>query len=140
MRLLLDANIFLEVLLEQQQAEVAGELLENDAAHELCVSDFALHAVCLIALRQRAFQVLRQFLEDAVIPGSLNILVIPPAELTEVLDAVHSLGLDFDDAYQYVLAEKQGLTLVSFDKDFDHTPRGRQKPQAILQITNNPTP
>ena len=119
MRLLLDANIFLEVLLEQQQAKVAGELLENTAAHELCVSDFALHAVCLIALRQRAFQVLRQFLEDTVIPGSLNILVIPPEELTEVLDAVQMLGLDFDDAYQFTIAKAHGLAIVTQDHHFE---------------------
>ena len=27
--------------------------------------------------------------------------------------------LDYDDAYQYALAEKDNLILVSFDSDFD---------------------
>jgi len=29
--------------------------------------------------------------------------------------------LDFDDAYQYALAEKHDLIIVSFDSDFDKT-------------------
>ena len=101
MRLLLDANIFLEVLLQQKQAPVAAALLKNDADHDLCVSDFALHAVCLIACRNRAVPVLTQFLNDAVVSDSLTIIEVPLKELTEVLDTAQLLGLDFDDAYQY---------------------------------------
>ena len=37
-------------------------------------------------------------------------------------------GLRFDDAYQYVVAERYGLTIVSFDSDFDPTERGRNTP------------
>lgn len=33
-------------------------------------------------------------------------------------------NLDFDDAYQYVAAQKTNLSLISFDTDFDHTERG----------------
>jgi hypothetical protein len=40
--------------------------------------------------------------------------------------------LDFDDAYQYVAAEKHDLTLVSFDADFDRTDRGRKTPVDVL--------
>ena len=40
--------------------------------------------------------------------------------------------LDFDDAYQYTLAEKHDLSLVSFDKDFDKTERGRKTPIEVL--------
>jgi len=39
--------------------------------------------------------------------------------------------LDFDDAYQYVAAEKNGLVLVSFDGDLDKTPNGRKTPAQI---------
>jgi uncharacterized protein len=41
-------------------------------------------------------------------------------------------GLNFDDAYQYVAAEKHDLTLVSFDADFDRTERGRKTPAEVL--------
>lgn len=138
MRLLLDANVILEVLPQQRQAGAAAELLENQADHELYISDFALHAVCLISLRHQAIQVLTQFLNDAIASAALIVIEISSAELILVLDTVQLLGLDFDDAYQYVLAENEGLSLVSFDKDFDKTPRGRQTPQTILQHTNHP--
>jgi predicted nucleic acid-binding protein len=43
-----------------------------------------------------------------------------------------SFGLDFDDAYQYVAAERFGTVLVSFDSDFDRTKRGRKSPEMLL--------
>jgi predicted nucleic acid-binding protein len=42
--------------------------------------------------------------------------------------------LDFDDAYQYVAAEKYGLTIVSLDHDFDQTERGRKTPDEVLSV------
>jgi len=42
--------------------------------------------------------------------------------------------LDFDDAYQYVAAEKYNLTIISFDNDFDKTERGRKTPEEIQEI------
>jgi len=36
--------------------------------------------------------------------------------------------LSFDDAYQYVAAEKFGYILISLDSDFDRTPKGRRLP------------
>ncbi len=141
MKLLLDANIFLEVLLQQQQAPVAEKLLDNHAAHELYISDFALHAICLVALRHKAFGILTNFLSDVVSLGSIKVISLASQDLIEAVDTVQLFKLDFDDAYQYVLAEKHQMTLVSFDSDFDKTPRGRQTPQAINQMApaNNPT-
>jgi predicted nucleic acid-binding protein len=40
--------------------------------------------------------------------------------------------LDFDDAYQYVMSERENAITVSFDSDFDRTERGRQTPAQIL--------
>ena len=42
--------------------------------------------------------------------------------------------LDFDDAYHYVAAEKYGLTIVSLDRDFDQTERGRKTPDEVLSV------
>jgi predicted nucleic acid-binding protein len=46
---------------------------------------------------------------------------------------MYQFRLDFDDAYQYVAAEKYGLTLVSFDADFDQTKLGRKTPDDVLR-------
>ena len=53
-------------------------------------------------------------------------------DLRRVLSAMKSFHLDFDDAYQYVAAERNGLVLVSFDADFDKTDMGRKTPADIL--------
>jgi predicted nucleic acid-binding protein len=45
---------------------------------------------------------------------------------------MEQFNLDFDDAYQYLAAEKHGLILVSLDSDFDRTERGRQTPVEAL--------
>ena len=44
---------------------------------------------------------------------------------------IESYNLDFDDAYHYVVAECAQATIVSFDKDFEQTPQGRQTPERI---------
>jgi len=52
-------------------------------------------------------------------------------DMEAVVNAATMYNLDFDDAYQYVVAEKHGLGLVSFDSDFDRTRRGRKAPSEI---------
>jgi predicted nucleic acid-binding protein len=41
-------------------------------------------------------------------------------------------NLDFDDAYQYTLAEKNDFFVVSFDSDFDRTERKRKIPSELF--------
>jgi predicted nucleic acid-binding protein len=48
-------------------------------------------------------------------------------------------NLDFDDAYQYTAAEKYDIQIVSFDTDFDKTPRGRMTPREILNTLQQKT-
>jgi predicted nucleic acid-binding protein len=44
------------------------------------------------------------------------------------VSASKNFNLDFDDAYQYAVAEKHGLNIVSFDADFDRTEKKRKVP------------
>jgi uncharacterized protein len=52
--------------------------------------------------------------------------------MPRVVDILDNFQLDFDDAYQYVIAERENAIIVSFDKDFDPTPKGRQTPSQVL--------
>ena len=54
-------------------------------------------------------------------------------DMGSVINAAQRFTLDFDDAYQYVIAEKYDLTLVSFDSDFDRTERGRKTPEEFAK-------
>jgi len=68
------------------------------------------------------------FLSDTLEDSAVRLIRLDTAGLKEVPIVRRKFGLDFDDAYQYLAAEKYGLTLVSFDSDFDRTERGRNTP------------
>jgi len=48
------------------------------------------------------------------------------------VEIMRKFGLDFDDAYQYVAAERHDLLIVSFDSDFDRTERRRKTPADLI--------
>lgn len=73
----------------------------------------------------------RLFLQDVEV--SMHLVRLNLAELDILPEAAQDLNLDFDDAYQYVLAERRGLHLVSFDTDFDRTPLRRVTPAVALR-------
>jgi len=131
MKFLIDTNIFLEVMLNQQHAQEAKSFLQESDIHEYFISDFSLHSIALILLRRRAFNLLERFIADTVRSGSIRVLGVLPDDLMQVVDAAQQHGLDFDDAYQYVLALQHELPIISFDSDFDRTPLGRQRPNEI---------
>jgi uncharacterized protein len=137
MKLLLDTNVFLEAIHNQPHAMTA-RLLLNDGRHELHTSIFSLHSIGVNLLRRRLTQRWQLFLHEMVLSEQVQVLTLPMPELMRIPLVIQQYSLDFDDAYQYLTAEHFQLTLVSFDKDFDKTARGRQTPQAILQFTNNP--
>ncbi len=51
MKLLLDTNVFLEILLEQERADEARTLLKKTSEHEFFLSDFSLHSIGLMLFR-----------------------------------------------------------------------------------------
>ncbi len=134
MKLLLDTNVFLTAIFNQRHAGAAKKLLAN-TAHELFISIFSLHSIGLILLNRHQPALWSRFLNDLILSGQVMVLILDNQDLADVLKTAQSFNLDFDDAYQYLAAERNGLTLVSFDSDFDRTPRGRQTPQAINRIT-----
>lgn len=140
MRLLIDTNVILEVMLGQPQAQAAQAFLALAGRHEFHLTDFALHSICQILLRRKRVAELESFLKAGIDSGNVTVLSVSAAHIQEVIDTASLLRLDFDDAYQYTIAEKHDLNLVSFDKDFDRTPCGHQTPQAILQLTHNSNP
>jgi hypothetical protein len=75
------------------------------------------------------------FLDD-LIKRNVATRHVPPSLLYAVLDVMHRHTLKFDDAFQYVAAERYDLIIVSNDADFDRTPRGRRTPaQALADLT-----
>ena len=82
----------------------------------------------LLLFYRKQHSVFQQFLKDMIIDGGIIITSLVVDDMESVVNVSRKYKLDFDDAYQYVAAEKYGLTLVSFDTDFDRTERGRKTP------------
>jgi len=69
MRALLDTNIFLEIILSQEKAEDAKNLLLKSAQHEFFLTDYSLHSIGLLLFRRKQHEAFRAFLEDVLVNG-----------------------------------------------------------------------
>ncbi|MDX9954262.1 MAG: PIN domain-containing protein [Anaerolineae bacterium] len=131
MRLLLDTNIFLEILLDQVQATACRRLLSKTAEYRLFISDFSLHSIGIILFRRNQYQVFEEFWVDVLLNAKVGMLALPGDVMNHLVQVAQRFSLDFDDAYQYALAEYYGLSLVSLDADFDRTECGRKTPTQL---------
>jgi len=131
---LLDTNILLELLLEQENSDDVEYLFARIPAERLFITDFALYSMGIILFRRKRSDTFVQVVDDLFLEADVNLIQIGPADMKRVEQIAHLFRLDFDDAYQYVAAEKYGLTLVSFDADFDRTKQGRKTPAEVLSV------
>ena len=132
MRILLDTNIFLEVLLRQENSEIVKRLLSSNHEHEFHITDFSLHSIAIILFRAGQAVTFNKFVVDMIYGAGIEMITMPLLEIKKVSDNAGRFHLDFDDAYQYSVAEKHGLTIVSFDTDFDRTELKRKTPSDFL--------
>ncbi|MBN2207774.1 MAG: type II toxin-antitoxin system VapC family toxin [Candidatus Coatesbacteria bacterium] len=132
MRLLIDTNIFLEVILDQDRASEASSFLKSATRdHESFMSDFSLHSIGVFLVRRRQVKAFRDFLSDVIFGLGINVKRLDETDMSSVCDVAERFRLDFDDAYQYVAAQRFDLTIVSYDSDFDRTDRGRTAPSQV---------
>lgn len=131
MTYLLDTNIILELLLEQEKADEVEYFLRNTSLSQLCLSEFSLYTIGINLLRHQKSDSLLKMIEDMLIMGGVQLIRLKVEDMEKLVDFSKRFSLDFDDAYQYTLAEKYNLTLVSFDSDFDKTERGRKTPKEV---------
>ncbi len=125
---LIDTNIWLERLLSQTKAEEVGHLFSTISSEHLFMTDFTFHSIGIVMSRLKHNEALLRFVQDAFIDGAVSLIHLEPEDTQPIIHLIENFNLDFDDAYQYRAAEKYDLTLVSFDGDFDRTPRGRKTP------------
>jgi len=130
---LLDTCIVLELLLDQEKAGEVERFLHNISPDLLHLSEFSLYSLGVILLRRQAFDVFLQIVDDLLLTGGVSLVRLGPENMDEVVRVAQSFRLDFDDAYQYAVAAKHDLTIVSFDSDFDHTERQRRTPAELLR-------
>ena len=130
---LIDTNVWLEVLLDQEESETAGEMLSQLDSRLLSLTDFACHSIGVVLTRLDKIGDYEEFIDDTLVEHSVNICRVACEDSHGITLAIRGYGLDFDDAYQYVAATQNDLEIVSFDSDFDATDLGRLHPVEVLE-------
>ena len=128
---LADTNIFLEALLEQERANEVQEFLQSIDLDTIFITDFSLNSIGIALFNRKKYASFTSFVEDMIV-GGIHILSLSLEDLMTLNLLVQKFNPDFDDAYQYTVAERYNLQLISFDRDFDQTDRGRKEPIDIL--------
>jgi len=127
---LVDTNIWLEMLLGREKANEVRQFILRIDSRYLVVTEFSLYSLGIILTRLKKDQAVREFLKDLE-QNDTSLIRLDTEGLKGSLILRQKHELDFDDAYQYAVAEKYDLIIVSFDKDFDKTPRGRKTPAEV---------
>lgn len=115
MSYLLDTNIFLEILLDQDKKEVCKNFLETHTG-EIFISDFSLHSIGVILYRHNKSDLFNQFLEDTL--DKIEIITLSKEKYREIDDVYNQYKLDFDDSYQFLLAQEHQMAIATQDADF----------------------
>jgi len=118
-----DANIFLEILLEQRKANLCEKFLTKvkTGEEEAMITDFLLDAIVLVLQGHgRNSDDLATFISSLSAYKGLRIYFLSLADRLFATKHMKEFGLDYDDATTYQAIKRMGAnTLVSFDSDFD---------------------
>jgi hypothetical protein len=129
----LDTNIFLEYILRRSRVEEVRDFFRRADLSVLHISDFSLHTIGVIYLRERKSREFLTFVHEDIIASGIRVISLTTDNFSKITEAADRFHLDFDDAYQYAVADRYGLSIVSFDKDFDRTEKGRMEPHDLFR-------
>jgi predicted nucleic acid-binding protein len=133
--MLIDSNILIEVGRKQRCMKECRDLIDAISqeiiTEEVYITRFALSAFQAIAtdadpkfvreilllIHQDKIKIFNQSIEDDIM----------------TLSVIKTLGLDFDDATQFIAANKLMTYLVTYDKDFKDTGLQIKTPKEILK-------
>ena len=86
----------------------------------------------MVLIRERKHSLLSALVRHLFSPPAVNLVGLSPSEILELIDVAKRYHLDFDDSYQYGVAEKYDLVIVTCDSDFARTARGAVTPGDVL--------
>ncbi|MEK7126585.1 MAG: PIN domain-containing protein [Patescibacteria group bacterium] len=133
--MLIDTNIFLEILFKQERRQECIDLLdaikENLIAEKIYITRFSLGAIEASTKKKHT-----EFIRELLLLIYDNKINIPKMNIRDdlMINSVRNeLGLDFDDAMQFVATQKAGTYIVTFDKDFKNKPIQVKTPKEVLK-------
>lgn len=112
---LIDTNVFLEILLNQEKKKACKDFLDSNVDN-IHISDFSLHSIGVILFRNNKEDIFSKFAND-VIP-KVRIISLSEELYKDLSEIKKTLGLDFDDAYQYKICMENNLKMATMDLDF----------------------
>ena len=113
--MLVDTNIFLEILLNQEKKDKCKRFLDKNSS-KIYLSDFSLHSIGVILFRNNKIEVYINFIND-ILPN-IDLLSLNKQDYELVSLNANKYNLDFDDSYQCAIADKFEIGIVTMDKDF----------------------
>jgi hypothetical protein len=131
-RYLVDTNVWLERLLDQEKSVIASKFFYLIPTDSLFVSDFSIHSIGVILSRLKKYDIFETFINDLFINGQIELLSLDSSDLLEVIGNIQKYKLDFDDSYQFSVAQKYDLTIITFDKDFNAKGIKKKTPDDIV--------
>jgi predicted nucleic acid-binding protein len=137
MKYLADTNVWLELLLGRERLDECKAFFQNVETNSIAISEFSLYSIGIILCRLNKEEVFEDFLDD-IANSFISKIKLEIEDIKYLLQIKRKYNLDFDDAYQYVVAEKYNLTIISFDSDFDRTELKRKTPREVIESEENP--
>ncbi|MDP1695432.1 MAG: type II toxin-antitoxin system VapC family toxin [archaeon] len=121
--MLIDANIFLELLLEQKNSDRCRTFLNKTANGEVSavVSDFTIDSVILVMSNHGGDnKKIREFINKIINSKGIRIYSVSMRDRLEALNVMGKYNLDYEDAIvlQSALSTKS-KEIMSFDRHFD---------------------
>jgi len=134
--ILLDTNVFLELMLGQRRAADCEALLSavSKGGIEAVVTHFTVHAVEAVLGSGEPLLTFLRNLENSL---SLTVFETGVAEEISAAMLTKRESLDFDAALQYYVAKRLGVeAIVSYDKHFDKLDVPRIEPSQLIKKKN----
>lgn len=132
---LVDANIFLEVLLARPRKDECKKFLSllRDGKKAGLVTDFTLHSIIVMMDGMNRLSELRTFLSSLTAYKGLHVYNTSLTEEVRATEAAVQNRLDMDDAIQYTTAvAANAQAIISFDKHFNNLKIPRKEPCQIV--------
>ena len=132
--LLIDTNIFLEVMLAQTKRKPCMEFLNavKTGEQKAAVTDFSLYSIMIILDGHGKLSELNRFLRSLSAYKGLTCYATTLQDKVDAVELAADGEFDVDDAVQYATARKLRVkAVVSLDRDFDNHEIPRRDPGQI---------
>ena len=116
MTYLLDSNVWLELLFEQERADDVRRFLDTVPMAQIAMSEFSVYSIGIALARSGLENAFVQFVSDTLEGTALDRIRLDTTDLKEIMHVRKRFRLDFDDAYQYVAAEKPRSRAIALSR------------------------